>query len=146
MITAESHRQPALLCMLADGLCDRLADAGDETGVLQLADGRIAQSVDLPKLEIPIELDIPAKFYELMRQSGFNKVVGSFVHTEPGLPHRNSIQIDSVLPWCVAHTWPPLESSNTCIGHVFSAGLVVTLKLNAHLNGQPTIFQMIRTG
>ena len=66
MVTAESEGQVPLLRMLADGLCNGLANAGYEAGVLELADGRVVLSCDLFKLVVALELDLPAKFGELL--------------------------------------------------------------------------------
>ena len=66
VIAAEGERQNTVLCMVADDLCNGLANAGYEAGVLELADGRVVLSCDLFELVVALELDLPAKFGELL--------------------------------------------------------------------------------
>ena len=88
MITAEGERQAALLRMVADDLCDCLADGGDEARVLELADGRVVLGIDLFELVVTIENDLPTKLCELFGQTGFYQVDWTSVDTDLRLCQR----------------------------------------------------------
>lgn len=115
MVTAEGERQVALLGMLADGLCNCLADVGDETGVLQFADGRVVLCVDLFKLVVTIETDLPTKLCKLLGQAGFDQVDWTFIDTDLRLGEKDKSpeRRENI----VVQTWPPLESHGTHVSY-----------------------------
>lgn len=115
MVTAEGEGQVTLLGMLADGLCNCLADVGDETGVLQFADGRVVLGVDLFKLVVTIETDLPTKLCKLLGQAGFDQVDWSFIDTDLRLGEKDKSpeRRENI----VVQTWPPLESHGTHVSY-----------------------------
>ena len=60
MIATESKRQVAPLCMIADNFCNSFADAGDEAGVLELANRGVVLLVDLLELVVAVKVYLPA--------------------------------------------------------------------------------------
>lgn len=87
MVSAQCQRQLAALRMAADGLCHGLADLGHASGVLELANWRVARDrgVDVLELVVAVEFDLPAELDELLRQARVYEVDGALVHAGFGL-------------------------------------------------------------
>lgn len=85
MISTQRQRQLSLARMVAHDLRYRLTDAAHKTRVLEYPNRRVVGGSDLLKLVVPVELHIPAKPFELVRQTSFNEMDGASVNASFGL-------------------------------------------------------------
>ena len=85
VVATKRQGKLALLCMVSDDLSNGLADPRHEARVLELPDGRVILGINRFELVVAIELNLPAKLYELLGQAGLDEVDGTFVHPELGL-------------------------------------------------------------
>ena len=60
MISAEGKRQLASFRMISNDLCDGFADARNKPRVLELSNRWVALGIDLFKLVVTVEVDLPA--------------------------------------------------------------------------------------
>ena len=91
MIASEGKWQVAPLRMIADDICDGFANAGDEAGVLEFANGRVVLGPNVLELMVAVELDLPSELCELLRKSSLDEVDGALVYAELGLRGTDAI-------------------------------------------------------
>ena len=89
MIAPKGKWQVAPLRMIADDICDGFANAGDETGVLEFANGRVVLLIDLLELVVAVKVDFPAEFGELFGKTCFDQADGSVIDAFLGLDGAN---------------------------------------------------------
>lgn len=74
MISADRQRKLARFGMCTNGLGDGFGDTRYESGTLHDALRRVAIDMYVFELMVPIELDVPADFFELPSETGFDQV------------------------------------------------------------------------